>query len=166
MQFKDLQKSYQVYILYKGEKIRHKMGTVVSIANPRFQPLQPGQLSYQQPQDKIVDLEVSVDGVSSTFVVRENMTVEVRNDITICDRDPILNEINAIMRNSNDILNSVEKHKSILEDCENIVKDLNPVLAVDKSRDEKIANLEATVGKINGSIEDLKELILGLSKKE
>lgn len=33
MQFKDLQKSYQVYILYKGEKIRHKMGTVVSIAN-------------------------------------------------------------------------------------------------------------------------------------
>lgn len=132
MQFKDLQKSYQVYILYKGEKIRHKMGTVVSIANPRFQPLQPGQLSYQQPQDKIVDLEVSVDGVSSTFVVRENMTVEVRNDITIsCDRDPILNEINAIMRNSNDILNSVEKHKSILEDCENIVKDLNPVLAVD-----------------------------------
>lgn len=167
MQFKDLQKSYQVYILYKGEKIRHKMGTVVSIANPRFQPLQPGQLSYQQPQDKIVDMEVSVDGVSSTFVVRENMTVEVRNDITIsCDRDPILNEINAIMRNSNDILNSVEKHKSILEDCENIVKDLNPILAVDKSRDEKIANLEATVGKINGSIEDLKELILGLNKKE
>lgn len=50
--------------------------------------------------------------------------------------------------------------------CENIVKDLNPVLAVDKSRDEKIANLEATVGKINGSIEDLKELILGLNKKE
>lgn len=74
--------------------------------------------------------------------------------------------INAIMRNSNDILNSVEKHKSILEDCENIVKDLNPVLAVDKSRDEKIANLEATVGKIKGSIEDLKELILGLNKKE
>lgn len=36
MQFKDLQKSYQVYILYKGEKIRHKMGTVVSIANPRI----------------------------------------------------------------------------------------------------------------------------------
>lgn len=75
-------------------------------------------------------------------------------------------DLTAIMRNSNDILNSVEKHKSILEDCENIVKDLNPVLAVDKSRDEKIANLEATVGKINGSIEDLKELILGLNKKE
>ena len=167
MQFKDLQKSYQVYILYKGEKIRHKMGTVVSIANPRFQPLQPGQLSYQQPQDKIVDLEVSVDGVSSTFVVRENMTVEVRNDITIsCDRDPILNEINAIMRNSNDILNSVDKHKSILEDCEQIVKDLNPVLAVDKSRDEKIANLENSVSGINDSIEGLKELILGLNKKE
>lgn len=148
-------------------KIRHKMGTVVSIANPRFQPLQPGQLSYQQPQDKIVDLEVSVDGVSSTFVVRENMTVEVRNDITIsCDRDPILNEINAIMRNSNDILNSVDKHKSILEDCEQIVKDLNPVLAVDKSRDEKIANLEKSVSGINDSIEGLKELILGLNKKE
>ncbi len=143
------------------------MGTVVSIANPRFQPLQPGQLSYQQPQDKIVDLEVSVDGVSSTFVVRENMTVEVRNDITIsCDRDPILNEINAIMRNSNDILNSVDKHKSILEDCEQIVKDLNPVLAVDKSRDEKIANLEKSVSGINDSIEGLKELILGLNKKE
>lgn len=136
-------------------------------ANPRFQPLQPGQLSYQQPQDKIVDLEVSVDGVSSTFVVRENMTVEVRNDITIsCDRDPILNEINAIMRNSNDILNSVDKHKSILEDCEQIVKDLNPVLAVDKSRDEKIANLEKSVSGINDSIEGLKELILGLNKKE
>lgn len=112
-------------------------------------------------------MEVSVDGASSTFVVRENMTVEVRNDITIsCDRDPILNEINAITRNSNDILNSVDKHKSILEDCEQIVKDLNPVLAVDKSRDEKIANLEKSVSGINDSIEGLKELILGLNKKE
>ena len=92
---------------------------------------------------------------------------EVRYDITIsCDRDPILNEINAIMRNSNDILNSVDKHKSILEDCEQIVKDLNPVLAVDKSRDEKIANLEKSVSGINDSIEGLKELILGLNKKE
>ena len=78
----------------------------------------------------------------------------------------ILNEINAIMRNSNDILNSVDKHKSILEDCEQIVKDLNPVLAVDKSRDEKIANLEKSVSGINDSIEGLKELILGLNKKE
>lgn len=76
------------------------------------------------------------------------------------------NEINAIMRNSNDILNSVDKHKSILEDCEQIVKDLNPVLAVDKSRDEKIANLEKSVSGINDSIEGLKELILGLNKKE
>lgn len=83
------------------------------------------------------------------------MTVEVRNDITIsCDRDPILNEINAIMRNSNDILNSVDKHKSILEDCEQIVKDLNPVLAVDKSRDEKIANLEKSVSGINPRVGD------------
>lgn len=68
--------------------------------------------------------------------------------------------------NSNDILNSVDKHKSILEDCEQIVKDLNPVLAVDKSRDEKIANLEKSVSGINDSIEGLKELILGLNKKE
>ena len=46
------------------------------------------------------------------------------------------------------------------------VKDLNPVLAVDKSRDEKIANLEKSVSGINDSIEGLKELILGLNKKE
>lgn len=49
---------------------------------------------------------------------------------------------------------------------EQIVKDLNPVLAVDKSRDEKIANLEKSVSGINDSIEGLKELILGLNKKE
>lgn len=40
------------------------------------------------------------------------------------------------------------------------------VLAVDKSRDEKIANLEKSVSGINDSIEGLKELILGLNKKE
>ena len=114
-----------------------------------------------------IELSKSV-GLPTLWFKREKQeTVEVRNDITIsCDRDPILNEINAIMRNSNDILNSVEKHKSILEDCENIVKDLNPVLAVDKSRDEKIANLEKSVSGINDSIEGLKELILGLNKKE
>lgn len=46
------------------------------------------------------------------------------------------------------------------------IHDLNPVLAVDKSRDEKIANLEKSVSGINDSIEGLKELILGLNKKE
>lgn len=167
MQFKDLQKSYQVFILYKGEKVRHKMGTVVSIANSRFQPLQPGQLSYQQPQDKIVDLEVSIDGVSSTFVVRENMTAEVRNDITIsCDKEPILNEVNAIMRNSNEILNSIDRHKNMLKDCEEIVKDLNPSFALDKDREERINNLETSVNQMNSKIEDIRDLIIGLAKKE
>lgn len=167
MQFKDLQKSYQVYLLYKGEKIKHKMGTVISVANPRFQPLQPGQLSYQQPQEKIVDLEISVDGVNQIFVVRENMTAEVRSDITLsCDKEPIMNEINAIMRNSNEILNSIDKHKGILEDCEAIVKDLNPAMAMDKDREERISNLENSVKGMTDSINDLKQLIIGLSKKE
>lgn len=167
MQFKDLQKSYQVYLLYKGEKIKHKMGTVVSIANPRFQPLQPGQLSYQQPQDKIVDLEVSVDGVNQTFVVRENMTSEVRSDLTIsCDREPLINELNAIMRNSNEVLNSVDRHKALLEDCEGIMKDLNPALVLDKDREERISKLEKTVSNMDDKIEDIRDLILGLAKKD
>ena len=139
----------------------------MSIANPRFQPLQPGQLSYQQPQDKIVDLEVSVDGVSSTFVVRENMTVEVRNDITIsCDRDPILNEINAIMRNSNDILNSVEKLMP-LTDFSRLAIFSSRLLSTARTGFKSLTMFsQSSSMDLCFCIEGLKELILGLNKKE
>ena len=174
MQFKDLQNSYQVHLLIKGERITHKMGTVISVSNSRFPPLQPGQMpyqqpqvSFQQPQDRIVDLEVSVDGINTTYVVRENMTVEVRNGITIsCDKEPIINEINAIARECNSAINGVDKQKERLKDCEAIMAELNPASLMDKERDERIHNLENSVNKINDNIGELRDLILGLNRKE
>lgn len=167
MQFKDLQKSYQVYVLYKDDKIRYKMATVVSVANSRFQPLQPGQLSYHQPQDKIVDIELSIDGVTSTYVVRENMSVEVRSQLTIsCDREPIINEINAIMRNSKEELDNMDKHRSILESCEEVMMQLNPSMAIEKDREERISRLEKTVENMDSKMEDIRDLILELTKKD
>ena len=53
----------------------------------------------------------------------------------------MIQEVDAMMQNSRNILDSVEQHERNISACENILKQLNPVYAKEQQRDEAIDNI-------------------------
>ena len=53
-----------------------------------------------------------------------------------------------MLENSKSILANVEQHKSNIETCEKILKELNPVYAKEQERDEAIDNISGRMDRI------------------
>lgn len=157
--FKDLKKGYQVHTLDTTDIPKYFLGTIVNASEPRFQQPAPGQ--YQQLQDRVLDLTIEVDGKSLTYVVPENQSVAMANGITLaCGVDPIMNHLNAMKKNSEDIVNSVDKHQATIVACDAILEEINPAFKQTKEQDRKIKSLEGKVDKIGESFDELKKLIV------
>lgn len=157
--FKDLKKGYQVHTLDVTDLPKYFLGTVINASEPRFQQPTPGQ--YQQLQDRVLDLTVEIGGQSFTYVVPENQSVAMANGITLaCGVEPIMNQLNAMKKNSEDAINSIDKHRDTLVCCETILEDINPAFKQTKEQDRKIKSLEGKVDKIGESFDELKKLIV------
>ena len=53
-----------------------------------------------------------------------------------------------MLENSKSIVANVEQHRSNISACEKILKDLNPVYAKEKERDEAIDNISGRMDRI------------------
>ena len=60
----------------------------------------------------------------------------------------MINEVNAMMENSRSIISNVEQHKSNIQACEKILKELNPAYAKEQERDEAIDNMSNRMSRI------------------
>nr|DAY11994.1 MAG TPA: Protein of unknown function (DUF2951) [Caudoviricetes sp.] len=157
--FKDLKKGYQVHTLDTNNSPVYALGNVVNVSEPRFQQVQPGQ--FQQLQDRVLDLTIEIEGKSVTYVVPENQNVAMANNITLsCEVDPLMNQLNAMKRSSEDIVNNVDKHRDIIEKCNTILEEINPSFKQKREQDRKIKGLEEKVDKIGDSFDELKKLLI------
>ena len=71
-----------------------------------------------------------------------------------------MNELNAIKRNSQEILDSVGFNKKKIEVCDQIMEDINPAFKQTREQDKKIAGIESQVRELTGSFDELKRLIV------
>jgi peptidoglycan hydrolase CwlO-like protein len=60
----------------------------------------------------------------------------------------MIDEVNAMMENSKSILSNVEQHKSNIEACEKILKELSPAYAKEQERDEAIDKMSGRMSRI------------------
>lgn len=167
--FKNLRSGQALYILHKDEKMFYEVATVVSVDNLR--PKGPAINPYVQQQEMIVDIKAKIGS--------DNVNLpSVPADLTITDYKPsngdkmvlasdltVFNtEINSMLQNSQAILNSVDKHKSIIDACNLMLVQLNPQFAKEKEQEKKIESLESKLADMErifgGGIEELKQLIL------
>ena len=70
-------------------------------------------------------------------------------------KDIITQEVNNMINNSQQIINSIPYHQSVLETGEQILRQLNPELAKQKDQEEKINNLESKIGGIENKLDDI-----------
>ena len=53
----------------------------------------------------------------------------------------MISEVDSMMQESKNIIDSIDKHKATITSCENILKELNPVYAREQERDSAIDSL-------------------------
>lgn len=163
--FSNLRTNSQLYILHRDATPYVEIGQVVSVSQPR--PRYQTN-NYIAPQEQVVDVVVSVNGNNITL---QNLpaNLDVADQGTIngslfisTSRDAMNTEINSMRQKSLDIINSIEHHKKVIQDCELLLQRLNPEFAEQKQQKQEIDMLKTQVSEMmNG----MKELMAQLKKE-
>lgn len=163
--FSNLRTNSQLYILHRDVTPYVEIGQVVSVSQPRprYQAT-----NYIAPQEQVVDVVVGVNGNNITL---QNLpaNLDVADQGTIngslfisTTRDAMNTEINSMRQKSLDIINSIEHHKKVIQDCELLLQRLNPEFAEQKQQKQEIDMLKTQVSEMmNG----MKELMAQLKKE-
>lgn len=157
MTFREINKGYNVYMLHKGEdELKAEIGKVVVSTQPRF----PQMYNGGAMSGMVMDVTISANGANKTYVVPvDSCVVNAGNIVISTDKDGILREVEAMEAESDDVLNSVEKHKKRKEECEKIKTEWNPQIAEKKEQEERIKSVETEVKGLSTMLKDLiKEL--------
>ena len=154
--FSALSQGSPVYILDKTSSPDFKVGEIIGVSYPKMNPYNVG------PQNT-VDLKVKIDGETQEFnsIPSINSVVSYNSGKVIISetKQGIQNEVENILQNSKQILNNIEVYKKNVEDCENILKQLNPQFAIDKERDKRLSNLESRFDGFESKLDKIFNLV-------
>lgn len=159
--FQSLRPNNQIFILHKDKPLL-EVGSIVSVSMPM--PKYPVQPMFGQQQEMVVDIIAKVNNQDVTYQ-KIPATLDVadfgNNSIVLSDnREAMNSEILCLKQRSIDILNSVDYHKNIVEECDVILNGLNPDLAEKQAQKARIDTLESQISSL---MEMNKQLMARLS---
>lgn len=156
--FSGLRQGSTLYILDKSEEPKVVTGYVqrVSTPHPMYKTYNPA-VSFGTNLQTVVDVVVKMGNEEKEFVgVPSIGTIHSYGDYVICEtKESMIQEVDAMMQNSKSILNSIDQHKSNVDACEKILKELNPVYAKEQERDQAIDS-------INQRMDDMQSVLTRL----
>lgn len=94
-------------------------------------------------------------GVSQFYDNKMEITLWYENLVVSDNKDAMSAEVDAMLRQSKAILESVDYNKMVVESCEGMLQQLNPQIAKEKEQSEKINKLEGKVSGIEGKIDKM-----------
>ena len=163
--FSNLRSGSQVYILHKDATPYIEVGQVVSVSQPipRYQTN-----NFMAPQELVVDVVVSINGNNITLQkLPASLDVADQGNVNgslfiSTSRESMNTEITSLRQKSQDIINSIDYHKKVVQDCEILLQRLNPEFAEQKQQKQEIDNLKAQISEMmNG----MKELMAQIKKE-
>ncbi len=162
--FSALRQGSLFYILEKSDKLALKIGQVVSVSQPvpRYNtPINMG--APQFGMETVVDITVKTDTDTLEFKqLPANLSIATyqQNGIVISESREAMNaEVESILRNSKQIIESVPYNEEVIKSCDVILRELNPQFAKEKEQEEKINILEKKVSGMDGKLSDILELL-------
>lgn len=160
--FSGVRQNNLFYILEKENEPRLRIGQVVSVSNP--QPMFGQQ--YGQPTENFVDITVKVGNETMEFKklpASASIADSGSDGVIVSDNKEVMNnEVESMLQSSQSILERVDYHKKVVENCNQILRVLNPRLAKEKERDDDISNLKNKIG----GLEDKMDKILTILSKD
>lgn len=159
--FSGLRTNSIFYALDKTDTPCLKIGQVESVSNPqpKFPTYQPGQFSPQM--ETTVDVKVKfTDGEMEFKQLPSNGTIANSGMLVVSEsREAMSAEVEAMLRQSRQILDSIDYHRNVAESCEAMLATLNPQIAKEKAQEAKITQLETKVSGMEGTLSDIKGML-------
>lgn len=162
--FSNLRTNSQVYILHKDSTPYVEVGSVVSVSQPvpRF-PV----TNFGTPQELVVDITVKINDSNITLQkLPANLDIADQgingNMVITTSREAMNAEIDSLRQKSLGIINSIDYHKKIIQDCEVLLQRLNPEFAEQKQQKQEIDTLKAQMSEM---MTGMKELMAQLKKE-
>ena len=160
--FQGLRQNSLFYVLEKNDDIKLKVGQVVSVSNPQpkynqFQPTMP----YNQQQEMVVDVKVKLGDETVEFKqLPATLSISDNNSVVVSEsKEAMSAEVEAMLRTSKNILDSVPFHEKTMAKCDIILRELNPQFAKEKEQEEKINALEGKMEGIEGTLNQMMTLL-------
>lgn len=156
--FSNLRVNSQLYILHKDATPYIEVGQVLSVSQP--QPRFPVS-NFMSPQELVVDIVVKINGNDITLQklpanldVADQGTVNGALVITT-SREAMNAEIESLRQKSLSVLNSVDYHKKMVQDCEVLLQRLNPEFAEQKQQKQEIDMLKSQMSEMMNGMKEL-----------
>lgn len=156
--FSNLRTNSQVYILHKDATPYIEVGHVVSVSQP--QPKFP-VTNFMQPQELVVDLVVKINENNVTLQkLPANLDVADQGTangaiVITTSREAMNAEVDSLRQKSLGVINSLDYHKKIVQDCELLLQRLNPEFAEQKQQKQEIDTLKSQMSEMNNRMIEL-----------
>ena len=160
--FSTLRKGATIYILDRTSEPEVKVGYIdnVTLPRPMYPTFNPA-VSLGTNMQRVVDITVRIGEEKKEFSVPSDLSIHTYGDYTISEnKEAMISEVDSLLQNSKDVLESVDKHKAAIDAYENILKTLNPVYAKEQERDSTIDKLTQQVNGMQSTLNRLESLLL------
>lgn len=147
--FSTLKQGNTVHVLEQTDSLSYKTGKITSIV--------PNYAGGMDIRIKVDDQEYEFKQVPYNQSVANNGTIVISEN-----KENIVAEIQKLKENSETILKNKDYYEKNVEDCNNLLRQLNPTYDKEMKRDEEIDLLKQQMLSVSQSLADIKEL---LSKK-
>ena len=155
--FQGLRNNSLFYVLDNGENPNLRIGQVVSVSNPQTRYPSFNNGFTPQPMETVVDVKVKLgdDEVDFKKLPANGQIANDKNLVVSDNKEAMSAEVDAMLRQSKAILESVDYHERVVKSCEGMLQQLNPQIAKEKEQTEKINKLEGKVSGIEGKIDKM-----------
>lgn len=155
--FQGLRTNSLFYVLDKGENPNLQIGQVVSVSNPQARYPSFNNGFTPQPMETVVDVKVKLGDEEVDFkqLPANGQIANDKNLVVSDNKEAMSAEVDAMLRQSKAILESVDYHERVVKSCEGMLQQLNPQIAKEKEQTEKINKLEGKVSGIEGKIDKM-----------
>ena len=155
--FQGLRTNSLFYVLDKGENPNLQIGQVVSVSNPQTKYPTFNNGFTPQPMETVVDVKVKLgdDEVDFKQLPANGHIANDKSLVVSDNKEAMSAEVDAMLRQSKAILESVDYHERVVKSCEGMLLQRNPQIAKEKEQTEKINKLEGKVSGIEGKIDKM-----------
>lgn len=156
--FSNLRTNSQVYILHKDATPYIEVGQVVSVSQPV--PKFPVS-NFMAPQELVVDIVVKINDNNITLQkLPANLDIADQGTsngavVITTSREAMNAEVDSLRQKSLGIINSIDYHKKIVQDCELLLQRLNPEFAEQKQQKQEIDMLKSQMSEMMAGMKEL-----------
>lgn len=167
--FQSLRQNSQIFIFHKDQPTL-EIGYITTVSLPKPKYAVPP--AFGQQQDLVVDITAKVNGAIINYNgLPANLDIADSfsngETISIADNREAMNaEIIACKQKSIDIINSMETHKKLVENCDKILQDLNPEYAEKQQQQSEINSLKSQMGEMSKNLASLTSMIEKLTQEK